>query len=214
MQPNEFTELIYVADPMCSWCYGFGPQLTSVKDASGLPVRVVMGGLYVGDRAQPATPALLEYLEATWERVETRSGQEFRLDRASELIRGEWMYDTAPSAQAVIHVRDEDPDQALIYLSAIQRAFYFDGRDVTDWDVLEAIAQELGLNRISSIDSLLKPSSLEADMAEATALGAAGYPKLIASTTQPNGDVTRIPVSVGFTSAAEIQKKLAVLLPG
>ena len=214
MQRNESTELIYVADPMCSWCYGFGPHLASVKEASGLPVRVVMGGLYVGDRAQPATPELREYLESTWARVQAQTGQEFRFDRAEALIRGTWMYDTAPSAQAVIHLRDEDPEQALPYLSAVQRAFYFDGRDVTQWEVLEAIAQERGLNSISSIDSLLKPSSLEGDMAEAKALGAIGYPKLIAATPQPDGAVERIPIATGFTSASEIHRKLAVLLPG
>ena len=38
--------LIYIADPMCSWCYGFGPELSKLlarhPDAT---VDVVMGGL-------------------------------------------------------------------------------------------------------------------------------------------------------------------------
>ena len=25
------TGLIYVADPMCSWCYGFAPSLTALR---------------------------------------------------------------------------------------------------------------------------------------------------------------------------------------
>ena len=40
------THLIYIADPMCSWCYGFGPELTSLLDT--LPdarLDIVLGGL-------------------------------------------------------------------------------------------------------------------------------------------------------------------------
>ena len=209
---NPSTELIYVADPMCSWCYGFGPQLATVQEATGLPVRLVMGGLYVGDRAQPATPGLRQYLEETWDRVESRTGQPFRFDHAEPLVQGDWMYDTAPSAQAVIHVRDKTPDRALAYLGAVQRAFYFDGRDVTKWEVLESIGQELGLGSIASIDSLLNPGSLEKDMAESLALGANGYPKVILGTSYPDGRVDHVPVATGFTRASDVQRKIQVLL--
>ncbi|TXD88125.1 DsbA family protein, partial [Ralstonia pseudosolanacearum] len=38
--------LIYVADPMCSWCYGFGPQLADLRarlaDTLGAPVPVTL----------------------------------------------------------------------------------------------------------------------------------------------------------------------------
>lgn len=212
MQRTESSQLIYVADPMCSWCYGFGPQLATVLESSGLPVRVVMGGLYVGDNAQPATPDLRHYLEQTWSHVEARTGRTFRYDRAEPLVSGSWVYDTGPSAQAVIHVRDKDPGRALPYLSAVQQAFYEAGRDVTQWDVLEAIAQEAGVGGIATIDSLLSPSSLLQDMAEARALGASGFPKLILSGEHPDGRVERIPIATGFTPALEMQRKLDVLL--
>ena len=39
--------LVYFADPMCSWCYGFSPVIREIADHFGerLPVEVVMGGL-------------------------------------------------------------------------------------------------------------------------------------------------------------------------
>ncbi|MFA5601454.1 MAG: DsbA family protein, partial [Phenylobacterium sp.] len=49
--------LIYFADPMCSWCYGFGPVMDQVAARYGerLPIQLVMGGLRPGtDR--PMTP--------------------------------------------------------------------------------------------------------------------------------------------------------------
>ena len=39
--------LYYVADPMCSWCFGFAPELAAIR--AGLPAHIrleyVMGGL-------------------------------------------------------------------------------------------------------------------------------------------------------------------------
>ena len=32
MQPPR---LIYFADPMCSWCYGFAPEMAEVLEAQG-----------------------------------------------------------------------------------------------------------------------------------------------------------------------------------
>ena len=196
---------------MCSWCYGFGPQLEKVRETSGLPVRLVMGGLYVEERLQPATPDLRRYLEETWSRVQLRSGQPFRFDRAEPMVHGDWTYDTAPSGQAVIHVRDQTPDRALDYLSAVQRAFYFEGRDTTQWDVLDSIARELGLDSIASLDALLNPSSLNKDIAESRQLSATGFPRLILETRHPDGGVDRVPVATGFTQAPEVLRKIKVL---
>ncbi len=42
---NEI-ELIYVGDPMCSWCWGIAPQLdTLVRTHPDIPLRIVVGGL-------------------------------------------------------------------------------------------------------------------------------------------------------------------------
>ncbi len=205
------TELIYVADPMCSWCFGFGPQVEEVLSVSGLPVRLLMGGLYVGDYVQPASPQLREYLEQTWNRVETHTGQPFRFDRADPLVRDPWVYNTAPSCQAVIHVRDAEPDQQFTYFTLVQRAFYLEGRDVTRWDVLEAIAEEIGLSSIATTESLLKPSSLERDMADARALGATGFPRLVIARSAAGGRTEFVPLAAGYTRAPEILRKLDVL---
>jgi putative protein-disulfide isomerase len=40
--------LIYVMDPMCSWCWGFAPvadALVQQARAAGVPLHLVMGGL-------------------------------------------------------------------------------------------------------------------------------------------------------------------------
>ena len=42
--------LLYFADPMCSWCYGFAPVIHTLSEhfTDRLPLRLVMGGLRAG----------------------------------------------------------------------------------------------------------------------------------------------------------------------
>ena len=39
--------LVYLADPMCSWCYGFSPVIAAIAERfeDRMPLQLVMGGL-------------------------------------------------------------------------------------------------------------------------------------------------------------------------
>lgn len=42
--------LICCADPMCSWCYGFGPELSALcARLPAVPIRIAVGGLRTYD---------------------------------------------------------------------------------------------------------------------------------------------------------------------
>ena len=45
--------LVYFADPMCSWCYGFAPVVSVLAERfeERMPLQVVMGGLRAGNAA-------------------------------------------------------------------------------------------------------------------------------------------------------------------
>ena len=46
--------LIYVMDPMCSWCWGFAPvaaALIAQAHEAGVPTHLVVGGLRTGGSA-------------------------------------------------------------------------------------------------------------------------------------------------------------------
>jgi len=44
---QEQPTIIYIGDPMCSWCYGFAPELSKTIDHfdNKANLRLVMGGL-------------------------------------------------------------------------------------------------------------------------------------------------------------------------
>lgn len=132
--------LIYVADPMCSWCYGFGPELQALLDRfADQPLRLVMGGLRAHQQ-RPLDAATRRMMLQHWNEVGRRSGLPF--DPAL-LLRDGFVYDTEPACRAVVTVRSEAPALAWPMFRALQHAFYAQARDVTRAEVLSEIYAEV-----------------------------------------------------------------------
>ncbi|MES2102635.1 MAG: DsbA family protein [Pseudomonadota bacterium] len=131
--------LIYVADPMCSWCYGFSQELSALAGKFPyLPVRIVVGGVRAG-----ATDVLDEagkrFRLQHWTRVANISGLPF--NREAFHARENFVYDTEPVCRAVVTARTLAPAADLLpVFRALQHAFYADALDTTDGSVLAGIA--------------------------------------------------------------------------
>ena len=170
--------LLYLADPLCSWCYGFGPELTKLLERHpDTRLDLVMGGLRPYN-TQPTTPEFKAMLREHWRHVATASGLPFS---EAALDREGFVYDTEPSCRAVVTARDMDVAKAYPYLKAIQRAFYRDGRDATSGDVLADIAAEAGYQRDTfrmNLDSELMREEVKSDFATTKTLGVSGFPTL------------------------------------
>jgi putative protein-disulfide isomerase len=170
--------LLYFADPLCSWCYGFGPELTRLLERHpGTRLDLVMGGLRPYN-AQPASAEFKAMIREHWRHVATASGLPFS---ESVLDRDGFIYDTEPACRAVVTARDLDVAKAYPYLKAIQRAFYRDGRDAISGDVLADIAAESGYERDTfrmGFDSELMREEVKSDFTTTKTLGVSGFPTL------------------------------------
>ena len=176
--------LIYVADPMCSWCWGFAGSVAAVRKTwPEATFRLVLGGLRPGPAAQPLDAQLRAYLLDTWARVAERSGQPF--DR-SVLDWSNFVYDTDPPSRAVVAMRDLSPDKELDYFLALQKAFYGEGLDITAKRVQTDIAERLGADGAAfrrALDDEGLGERTKSDYGFARSLGVGGFPTLLASVT-------------------------------
>lgn len=134
------SSLIYIADPMCSWCYGFGPELAALLEGlpGGIPVEIVVGGLRPYDQKVMDEELKKELLEH-WYKVAEQTGLPFSYDILS---RNDLVYNTEPACRAVVAARMLAPKVSLFAFHEIQRAFYSEGRDVTQGDVLASIVSK------------------------------------------------------------------------
>ena len=174
-------QLVYFADPMCSWCWGFSPTIEAIAAEYGasLPIRVIVGGLRPG-----TTKAMDAAARATsrghWERVHEASGQPFDF---AFFDRKHFVYDTEPAARAVVVMRGRDEALALPFHARVQRAFYAENRDVTDADVLAELAAEFGYTAAAfgeAFDSDRAREETQGDFRIAQSTGITGFPTLIA----------------------------------
>ena len=173
--------LVYFADPMCSWCWGFSPVMQAIQQRFGaaLPVRLILGGLRPGT-TQPMDPRDLLDVRGHWEHVREASGQPFDF---GFFDRGGFVYDTEPASRAVVVLRRRGMATGLAALQRIQRAFYAHNQDVTDVDTLAALAAEFGVAPADFRDEFAHDDAVQetlADFATAHGAGVRGFPTLIA----------------------------------
>lgn len=204
MNGSANARLVYVADPLCSWCYGFGPQLEDLLARHpDIALELVMGGLRPGN-TQPMTPEFRDMLRGHWKHVARLTGLAF-----SEAIfeREGFVYDTEPPCRAVVAARRLDPRRALALMKAIQSAFYREGRDVTVPATLASIAVECGYDAASFSTALESPAIREAtraDFARAQGWGVTGFPTLALA----RGDALYL-LTAGFATGDVVEERLA-----
>nr|WP_314614831.1 DsbA family protein [uncultured Pseudomonas sp.] len=173
--------LLYVMDPMCSWCWGFAPvaaALIAQAAEAGVPTRLVLGGLRSGGSALDASTR--RYILEHWQAVSEATGQPFRFDGA---MPDGFVYDTEPACRALVTARELDAERVWPLLALIQASFYEQGVDVTTAPQLVELAERAGFDR-----ALFAEAFARADMRAATAadfswvqdLGIAGFPTLLA----------------------------------
>ena len=199
------SRLIYVMDPMCSWCWGFAPVVQALAEqasAVGVGMRLVVGGLRrerrVMDRA--GRERTLSY----WRAVHDASGQPFDLDGG---LPDGLIYDTEPACRALVAARDLDERRVGALARRMQQAFYVERCDVTQAQRLVELAEEVGLARAAfaeRFDSQAIRDATAADFDWARNLGIAGFPTLLA---EHDGQLALL--TNGYQPLATLQPLLA-----
>jgi putative protein-disulfide isomerase len=204
--------LIYVADPMCSWCWGFSPVIGAITQQLGdaLPIRVIMGGLRPGT-TKPLDEAGKRTVREHWEHVHEASGQPFDMQFFD---RDGFVYDTEPAAKAVVVARRRGMEQALTYLHLVHAAFYAENRDVTKEEVLADLASEADFGREEFLAEFRSGEARQetwADFAIAQRAGITGFPTLLAGTGDSTGHAI---LTQGYQPAGRIIPVLERWLQG
>lgn len=172
--------LWYFADPMCSWCWGFSPVIETLREEyrERVKIALVLGGLRPGVTT-PMTAANREEILHHWHQVHARTGQPFRFENA---LPPGFVYDTEPASRAVVALGGIEPTLIFPQFKAIQRAFYAEGRDITQPGVLAELATGLGVEPtafLQAFDSDVARAKTQAHFRQARQAGVRGFPALI-----------------------------------
>jgi putative protein-disulfide isomerase len=197
--------LLYIADPMCSWCWGFSPVIDQVRNRFGekLPMRLLMGGLRPGTD-EPMSFGVKADIREHWQHVRKASGQPFDF---AFFERDGFVYDTEPPSRAVVVMRRLDPDRVFDYFKNVQEAFYAKNLDVTDPAVLSGMAADIGLDREAfTADFKAGQTVTETwrDFEISRRLGITGFPTLLAGSNEGGYEI----ITAGYRPWEKVKEEI------
>lgn len=185
MDPMERISLTYAFDAYCGWCYGFGPALHefAAANADRIELRVLSGGLFTGPRALPVSA--YPHIPGANDRIAELTGVTFGAGYRAALKNGTAVMDSADAATGLAALRGQPGANALDAAAAMQRAWYLDGRSLSDPAVYRDIATSLGLDADAVAAAYASPAvraEARADFLAVRRLGVDGYPTLLLHT--------------------------------
>jgi putative protein-disulfide isomerase len=204
-------KLIYVADPMCSWCYGFGKEMTELKAMHpDLQLEIVVGGLRAGG-TELQTNEGKQFRLMHWARVEAASGLPF--NREAFMALENFVYDTEPVCRAVVTARRLQPGaDVLAVFRALQNAFYAEGRNTTAGKVLSEVGSAALRKQgfevseeafFAEFSDAATVADARNDFVKARRLGVNSFPALLLDTGKEI-----VEVSPGYAHAQQVDQQL------
>lgn len=179
---NDQPALVYIMDPMCSWCWAFKPVLASIRQTFPELAYYTLAGGLAPDSDEPMPEAQQSQISAIWRKIEAQVGTRFNHDfwQACQPRRS-----TYPSCRALLLARKEHKEDAMI--SAIQQAYYLDAKNPSDSDTLVACAIKIGMDGDRFVEELNNEETcteLEQELSFNHRLGVRSFPTLVLK----NGD--------------------------
>lgn len=200
---QEKPKLIYFGDPMCSWCYGFAPELEKVVTelSDKVDLELVMGGLRPYNKQTMVE--LKGFLTEHWQEVNHRSGQTFKYDILDDT---QITYDTEPPSRAVVVVRWISPKQEMEFFKEVQKLFYQENKNLHLAESYFPVLEVLNIDKVAfqeKFESEIFKQNIKEDFTKSGAYGVRGFPTLI---LQKGADLFLI--SNGYAPSEEVIKKV------
>ncbi|MDD9893685.1 MAG: DsbA family protein [Gammaproteobacteria bacterium] len=196
-------DLLYFADPMCSWCYGYSSVINALAETHN--VEVVMGGLRAGE-TRPLNTGYRQQIQNHWHHVQQATQLPFDFENG---IPEGFVYNTEPACRAVVTVQALIPEYSLPMLAAIQQAFYAQAKNVTDTNVLAELATEFGIAQPMFLLNFESDEMLQATQAQferAQQYAVAGYPTLLIKREERWRSL-----GMGYEPLQQVEEKIAAI---
>ena len=173
-------EIVYIGDPMCSWCWGFASVIDSIhKDFNHeAPLSIILGGLHAYDDF-PMSKDYKNDIRHHWEDVNRATGAVFDyrfFDRDGFIL------DTEPACRAVVTIRKIKPDFVLSFYESISRSFYSENKDTTVLKTFKPLIKQVGID-FEEFDQKFNSSQIKeetkSDFQFSKKIGVTGFPTVL-----------------------------------
>lgn len=134
--------LVLVTDPMCSWCWGMAEDFRgALADLENeVEFDLILGGINTHG-TQPIGDYGRRYLMKLWQEVADTTGQAFGFQ-----LPDSYVHNSVMPCLLLEAARDATDVPPFELLHTLQARFFVHGEDITSIDLLEPMADELGID--------------------------------------------------------------------
>jgi putative protein-disulfide isomerase len=203
-------EIIYVGDPMCSWCWGFAPVLQKIEQnySRDAPLRLIVGGLHAFD-TDPMSEQYKATIKHHWEQVAEATGQPFNY---AFFDRKGFVLDTEPACRASVVVRSIKPEVLFSFYERIHKGYYLEGTDTTKLETFIGYAEKEGIDDQTFTEAFesrsVKQETMD-DFGWCKRSGVTGFPTVVL-----REDKSMAALSVGYQAFDNLKPVLDAWLSG
>lgn len=199
-------------DPLCGWCFGFGPVLLRLFDSyrGAIDFDVVSGGMITGNAVGPLSN-MADFISKAYPVVEQHSGVKFGAGFLQHLQTGTAVFSSLEPGNVLTLLKELQPGSQVQVSHDIQHLIYVDGINPVEYAEYRGLFEKRGLNWH---DALLRLKSSELsqttvrEFGQAQKWGIQGFPACLVQ--QPDGKLFGI--SRGFLPFEEMEKRLQPFL--
>lgn len=217
MSSARTTTLYYFHDPMCSWCWGFEPVWTRLKQAlpADLQLEPILGGL-APDTDEPMPLELQLTIKGYWQKIEALLGTKFNYDfwdaDKRPLDQSEPRRSTYPACRAVIAAGLQNCQQPMI--NVLQQAYYLRALNPSDIktqiQLFSELAASLENKQKLDIDKFIHDLSSQSTKQElirqlgfTRSMPIQGFPSLVLSHNGQN-----FPIMINYQESAPMLEQI------
>lgn len=179
-------KIYYFFDVLCGWCYGFSPVIQQIhnKYHDFFSFEIFSGGMIVGDRIGPIGQ-VAGYIKDAYKQVEEVSGIQFGEPFLKGILEeGSSTFSSIPPSIALTLFKQMKKEDAFDFAATLQKAVYYDGIQVTDYNAYGPYAEKYGINPDEFVEKMQSEEAHKAtqiEFHETNEAGIQGFPTLLAT---------------------------------
>lgn len=179
--------IIYIYDALCGWCYGFSPVMQQLheKYKKEIDFTVLSGGMVTGARIGPIGQ-VAGYISEAYKTVENRTGVKFGDPFLNGILKeGTAIFNSIPASRAMTVFKSYQPENAVAFASALQKAIYFDGIEPENLEAYGTYAAQFGIEPKHFVLQMQQNKFVdetEEEFQQVAQWGISGFPSVIMAT--------------------------------
>ena len=142
------SKLVYIIDPYCIWCYGNELIINHVYETyhHRLDFKILPVGMWSENNRRNATPELARMLKYQARKVSDITEVVFGNNFFNLINDTSRIFDSEIPAMAITTIDKYWRHLSMAFCNLLLRAFYYEGKDLSDKSVYEQLARRLELS--------------------------------------------------------------------